>query len=150
MKAFDLQGELKQGAGCLLFLPATKKFLLIKRSDLVPMPLHWCLPGGSVDPGEAATDAAKRELFEETGYELTSPMHLIYTNDTYAPRFKFYNYASIIDKPFKPVLNWESVDFGWFTIDDLPSPMHWGLKQLLNSERAAKKLKKLVDKELFD
>lgn len=27
----------------------------------------WCTPGGAVDPGESYYDAARRELFEETG-----------------------------------------------------------------------------------
>ena len=27
----------------------------------------WCTPGGALDPGETYEDAARRELFEETG-----------------------------------------------------------------------------------
>lgn len=149
MRAGDLTLETKQGAGCLLFIPESKKFLLIQRSDFVPMPLTWCLPGGSVELNETTEQAAKRECFEETGYEISNPVHLIYTNEVHAPRFKFYTYASFVPKAFTPRLNWESTNHAWHTIDDLPTPLHWGLSQLFNSERAAKKLKKLVDKQLL-
>ena len=42
------------------------KLLLARRA--VP-PKLWTLPGGRVEIGEAATDAARRELLEETGVE---------------------------------------------------------------------------------
>jgi len=42
------------------------KLLLARRA--VP-PKLWTLPGGRVEPGEAAADAARRELLEETGVE---------------------------------------------------------------------------------
>lgn len=149
MRVGDLTLESKAGAGCLLFVPESKKFLLIQRSNLVPIPLTWCLPGGGVEPNENPEDAARRELFEETGFSIKDPMHLIYTNETHAPRFKFYTYASFVPKMFEPMLNWESQHYAWHTIDDLPTPLHWGLSQLFNSERAAKKLKKLVDAEIL-
>lgn len=150
MKALDLHGETRYGAGCLLFIPESKKFLLIQRSDFVPLPLHWALPGGSVEKNEDPVAAAKRELYEETGYEINTPLHLLYTNETHAPRFKFFNYVSLIPKTFEPTLNWESSKYAWHTIDDMPSPLHWGVRQLFSSERAAKKLKKIVDQTFVD
>lgn len=148
MKAVDLFLPSKQGAGCLFFAPQNKKFLLLKRSTLVTMPNYWCLPGGGVEPYETPAEAVKREIYEETGFDLTLPLHLIYTNETHAPRFRFYNYAVIVEKPFKPVLNWENSEYGWFDIGELPQPLHWGLEQLFQSDRAAKILHNIANKDV--
>jgi 8-oxo-dGTP pyrophosphatase MutT (NUDIX family) len=45
----------------------TAHFLIIKRTARGSNPGQWALPGGKVDPGEAITDTALRELEEETG-----------------------------------------------------------------------------------
>jgi ADP-ribose pyrophosphatase YjhB (NUDIX family) len=42
------------------------KLLLVRRAA---PPELWTLPGGRVEPGEAAAEAARRELREETGVE---------------------------------------------------------------------------------
>ncbi len=54
------------------------RILLIDRDDRVLLfrftpadrPVLWCTPGGKVDEGESYEDAARRELWEETGLTL--------------------------------------------------------------------------------
>ncbi len=54
------------------------RILLVDRDDRVLMfrftpadrPPLWCTPGGKVDDGETFEDAARRELWEETGLTL--------------------------------------------------------------------------------
>jgi 8-oxo-dGTP diphosphatase len=42
------------------------RLLLVRRAN---PPQLWTLPGGRIELGESAADAARRELFEETGVE---------------------------------------------------------------------------------
>ena len=148
MKATDLNAPRKEGAGCMLVSLDTNKFLLIQRSQHVPAPMTWSLPGGGVDPGESPEIAARREVMEETGFDLGDrPLGLLYVNEVHAPRFRFYTYAAAVDKEFPPTLNWESMDYLWCDLDDLPGPLHWGLSQLLSHNRAGKRLVGFVEKQ---
>ena len=69
MKAKDLRTPKKEGAGCLIFCRETDRFLLIERSEYVPVPRTWSLPGGRVDYGETPEEAAFEESPEEAAVE---------------------------------------------------------------------------------
>jgi len=43
--------------------------LLCQRPDGVHLPLLWEFPGGKIDPGESAAEAAVREVAEEIGLQ---------------------------------------------------------------------------------
>lgn len=54
------------GASVVVFDKSNKKVLLVKRRD-VPL---WNIPGGAIEPGETARQAAIREAQEEAGYKV--------------------------------------------------------------------------------
>lgn len=60
----------------LLFKYQTR--LVTPRLFAKGVPHFWATPGGAVDPGETFEEAAKRELFEETGWRMAiqhQPVH---------------------------------------------------------------------------
>lgn len=58
----------RPAARIILLDPAGR--VLLFRFDPDDRPPFWCTPGGAVDPGEDYASAARRELREETGFDL--------------------------------------------------------------------------------
>ncbi|MGK0739987.1 NUDIX domain-containing protein [Yokenella regensburgei] len=94
---------------------------LIQRSD----DGTWCQPGGTVEPGELAIDAARREVLEEVGYQYDGPLtpHSVYGD--------YLTFRAEVAEKFEANLNDESLAAGWFHIDDLPKPLHQPFAEML-------------------
>lgn len=98
-----------------------KFVFLIQRSD----DGTWCPPGGTVEPGELAIDAARREVLEEVGYQYDGPLtpHSVYGD--------YLTFRAEVPEGFEAKLNDESLAAGWFHIDDLPKPLHQPFAEML-------------------
>jgi len=98
-----------------------KFVFLIQRSD----DGTWCQPGGTVEPGELAIDAARREVLEEVGYQYDGPLtpHSVYGD--------YLTFRAEVPERFEAKLNDESMAAGWFHIDDLPKPLHQPFAEML-------------------
>ncbi|PCR99526.1 ADP-ribose pyrophosphatase [Lactococcus fujiensis JCM 16395] len=90
---------------------------------------NWCYHGGSVEPGETVLEAAKRELFEETG--LTAHRMKLYSVASGEEQHFFYpngDEVYIIDTIFicddysgqVKLEKKEVSDLRWFEYDKLP------------------------------
>lgn len=61
-------------AGCVLLQRG--KVLMLWRHRFIPASTGWEIPGGRIEPGEDAAQAAARETLEETGYAVGPLTHL--------------------------------------------------------------------------
>ena len=103
----------------------TGRLLLVRRCDTG----DWELPGGHVDPGESASDAAVRETVEESGITVeitglagiyTDPGHVIADPDTGLVRQPFavcFHGRPLFGSPGGDQV--ETSDARWFTTGDI-------------------------------
>lgn len=119
--------------------------LLMLRSGGVMEPYTWGLPGGRCEDEDTdERDCAIREFLEETSCPetVTGPSEPIYVFRE--PGFAYHNFIGYVEHEFKPVLDWENDDFGWFAPGVLPSPLHFGTRQLF--EKVGDKILRMFPK----
>lgn len=97
-------------------------------------PHVWGVPGGRVEPGETEEEAAIKEAIEELG---VVPPFRILAQDVYVSGdFRYTTYLGSVKeshaKLWKPILNWENDDWGWFSPRKLPKLLHPNVKRTID------------------
>jgi len=123
-------------AGILAVDKNTGDILLIKRSMLVPNPNTWAVVGGKKDPEDENTRVAairefKEEVQPDSPYSLSKLPFFINENKY----LKFYTYLGLFDNKFVPILNEENIDYGWFSLDELPEDLLPACKLMFKEKR---------------
>lgn len=106
---------MKYSHGAFNVVICNQKVLLVKRRDF---PL-WDLPGGVVELDELPTQAAIREMYEETGYEVQIDYEFARYIDKTRNDCQHLFKSHIINGEFKRTTT-ETRDLRWFSLNRLP------------------------------
>jgi 8-oxo-dGTP pyrophosphatase MutT (NUDIX family) len=131
----------KRGAGCLFQAIDTGRICIAHRSNYVEQPNTWGTWGGAIDDSESPELAAKREAVEESGYVGKMKLIPLYVFK-HSSGFVYHNFLALVESEFKPTLDWETQGYKWVQYGNWPSPLHNGLKLLLNDQTSLSILQK--------
>jgi 8-oxo-dGTP diphosphatase len=125
-------------ADCLVFAHGAEgpQLLLIQRKN-PPYQGCWAFPGGFMNIDETAEDAARRELREETGLEVTDVTQVgAFTQVDRDPRERVITiaYYTWIDRPREVSGGDDAKRAQWFPISQLP-PLAFDHAQILAEAR---------------
>ena len=137
----------KAGAGAIFMARDTGRILLPFRSEDVLEGNTWGTWGGAIDEGETPKEAAARESYEEAGYsprpEDIIPLYVF----KHQSGFRYFNFLILVPREFgwepSPEAAWETEYAQWFEHGNWPSPMHFGLKNLLRDPKSSETIYEL-------
>ncbi len=129
-------GAHRETARVVLHNSHQELFLLLTHFDPeVQLPPRWLVPGGGIDAGETAAQAAVRELYEETGLEIQlepdhEPIHSITGTWIWGDGINQHSYTDHfyllqIDDFELDTSNWTAdehrdvLEHGWYAVDEL-------------------------------
>lgn len=110
-------------AGVLIKALDTNRVLLVLRSDKCSDPYNWALISGGINSDEDTLVGLKREVFEELGVN-PDILKYEYIHTEVEGDMEFFYYQGFTEHEFSPILNEEHDDFGWFDVENLPSPLY--------------------------
>ena len=112
----------------LAFIHKNNQILLLKRSDKASFaPGHYCLVGGLLEKNETFRTALVRELHEEIGITVSeADLHFVHMYHRLGTESELvggiFECTTWQGEPFNKEPEKHS-EFGWFDLDNLPSPM---------------------------
>jgi len=109
--------------------------ILIRRKNF---PYGWALPGGFIDYGESAEDAAEREAHEETSLQVSELQQFrVYSDPGRDPRHHTLTVVFTAVGKGIPKASDDAAEIGIFPRDRLPSPIAFDHTKILTDFFAA-------------
>ena len=123
--------------GVAIILKKDERILLMKRKAPHGQGT-WSTPGGHLEHGETPEQCAAREAKEEVGLDVVDIRFRAITNDVFGPNERHYisiwmEGVVLAGEP-DIVANDEVDEIGWFTLDNLPSPLFLPFQNFLEEK----------------
>ena len=111
----------------MLVLDEQNRLLMMKRSDNHT----WGIPGGAMEPGESAENAARRETLEETSLEVgVLSLFGVFSGPEFYYKYpngdEVYNVSIVYssrDWRGEVSLNEEHTEWNWFPLNEIPEDL---------------------------
>jgi 8-oxo-dGTP diphosphatase len=128
----------------ILIFNNENEILLGKRKGVHGVDM-WGPPGGHLELGETFEQYAVREVFEETGLNVSEPKFLALTNDFFASENKHYVsiFMTVKDPINQQIKNKEPdrvESWQWFDINKLPTELFMPLFHLVSNKGYGNKI----------
>ena len=129
-----------QVAAC--YLEIDNKLLLLQRAVGKSQPGKWSVPAGKLERDEIPEDAAKRELFEETGISLERPSQIQRVSSLYVHEpekdYIYHMFRVQLDQTPHVQLSNEHESYKWVTSKELEEmPLMMGAMEAIRCYRAS-------------
>ena len=124
-----------RGAQVVILSADQRQTLLIKREDL----RVWTVPGGRIETGETAEQAAVREAREETGFNIALDHYL---GEYWRPQLpnggsRIQAYIGHVVDGDRSGHSWEAVAVDWFNVEQLPKRTLSFAREMIHDARFA-------------
>jgi ADP-ribose pyrophosphatase YjhB (NUDIX family) len=111
--------------------------LLLVRRRRPPEAEHWGLPGGKIEPFETAYVAVTREIAEEIGIKVISPILLCIVDQIDRQRGEHWLAPVYLVERFEGEPNVQEPEalsaLGWFPVKDLPMPLTMAAREAVRA-----------------
>lgn len=112
-----------------VLLKVMNKYLLCKSAGSG----KWNIPKGHIMKGEDSRVGSVREFEEETQIKLEAVPKLLKKSEIKGNNF--YIYIAETNQEEIPKLDFEHTDWGYFTLDNLPTPLHEAIEEVFDEIR---------------
>jgi 8-oxo-dGTP pyrophosphatase MutT (NUDIX family) len=129
-----------EGCGALIYSADTRRYLFLLRGR-GRYGNSWGLAGGKIEKGELPVDALRREISEETGYDITGLKVTPIEKFTSDGGFAYHTFMIVTDQEFIPSLNHEHQGYCWVPLERYPQPLHPGVWRTFKFTEIINKIK---------